>query len=180
MPPPEVEPPTAERRFQWQALIRGLPGHPLHPPLTGATIGMFVLASGLAIIGAAGGIEAAAGKAMWLALIGGLIVALPTATTGLIDWLTITWGTPRWRTATLHLTAMVGAVTLFALAAWRQYGGYRDGHVTTSGLVLTLAGFAVLTVGGWLGGSVVFVYGTRVLGHDDPGAESQSHPGVQA
>jgi uncharacterized membrane protein len=58
---------------------------------------------------------------------------------------------------------MVSAVSLFALAAWRQYDGYQHGHVTTAGLILTLCGAAVLTVGGWLGGSVVFVHGTRVL-----------------
>jgi hypothetical protein len=40
-------------------LVRGLPGQPLHPPLTDATIGMYLLAAGLAIIGKAGGIELA-------------------------------------------------------------------------------------------------------------------------
>src|SRR5437763_16595009 len=163
--------PTSRRRLDPLVLVRGLPGHPLHPPLTDATIGMYVLAGGLAIIGSAGGIESAAAKAMWLALIGGLIVSVPTALTGLADWLGIEWGSPRWRTATLHLTAMVTAVALFALAAWRQYDGYKHGHVTTGGLILTLCGVAVLTVGGWLGGSLVFVHGTRVLS-----APSDDHP----
>jgi uncharacterized membrane protein len=152
------------RRLDPLVFIRGLPGHPLHPPLTDATIGMYVLAAGLAVIGYAGGIELAAAKGMWLALIGGLIVSVPTAATGLIDWLGITWGSPRWRTATWHLTAMLSAVALFALAAWRQYHGYQHGHVTTAGLVLTLCGAGVLTLGGWLGGSLVFVHATRVLG----------------
>ena len=159
--------PTSRRRLDPLVLVRGLPGHPLHPPLTDATIGMYVLAGGLAIIGSAGGIESAAAKAMWLALIGGLIVSVPTALTGLADWLGIEWGSPRWRTATLHLTAMVTAVALFALAAWRQYDGYKHGHVTTGGLILTLCGVAVLTVGGWLGGSLVFVHGTRVLDSEE-------------
>lgn len=148
-------------------LIRGLPGHPLHPPLTDATIGMYVLAGGLAIIGAAGWVEAAAAKAMWLALIGGLIVSVPTALTGLADWLAIEWGSPRWRIATAHLTAMVSSVALFALAAWQQHSGYVDGKVNTAGLILTVVGVAVLTLGGWLGGSLVFVHGTRVLAADE-------------
>jgi uncharacterized membrane protein len=151
------------RRFDPLVLIRGLPGHPLHPPLTDATIGMFVLAAGLGIVGAAGGVEEAAAKAMYLALLGGLIVAVPTALTGLVEWLAIEWGTPRWRTATWHLSVMLAAVALFALAAWRQHPGYQDGEVTTGGLVLTLAGAVLLSVGGWLGGSLVFVHGTRVL-----------------
>jgi uncharacterized membrane protein len=102
-------------------LVRGWPGHPLHPPLTGATIGMYVLAGGLAIVGSAGAIKLAAGRGMWLALIGGLIVSVPTALTGLVDWLSIEWGSVRWRTAILHLTAIVSAVVLFAFAAWQQY-----------------------------------------------------------
>jgi uncharacterized membrane protein len=163
----------SERRVDPLVLIRGLPGHPLHPPLTDATIGMYVLAGGLAIIGYAGGIELAAAKGMWLALIGGLIVSVPTALTGLVDWLSIEWGSPRWRTATLHLSAMVSAVALFAAAAWRQYRGYQHGHVTTGGLVLTLCGVAVLIVGGWLGGSLVFVHATRVIGNRPQAAEHE-------
>lgn len=151
------------KRLDPLALIRGLPGHPLHPPLTDATIGMFVLAAGLAIVGAAGGVEEAAGKATYLALLGGLIVAVPTALTGLVDWLSIEWGSPRWRTATWHLSVMLTAVAVFALAAWRQHPGYQHGEVTTGGLILTLVGAVLLTVGGWLGGSLVFVHGTRVL-----------------
>lgn len=162
----------------WEALIRGLPGHPLHPPLTDAVIGMFVLAGGLAVIGYAGAIESAAGKGMWLALIGGLIVSLPTATTGFVDWISLRWGTARWRTATLHLSAMVTAVTLFAFAAWLQYRGYQHGSVTTGGLVLTLAGFLTLTVGGWLGGKVVFVHGVRVLAAAEPRDEEVTDPPV--
>jgi uncharacterized membrane protein len=160
---------TRSRRPGPGVLIHGLPGHPLHPPLTDATIGMFVLAAGLGIVGKAGAITEQAGTAMWLALIGGLIVAVPTAATGMADWLVLPWGSERWRTATWHLTAMVSAVALFALAAWRQHPGYRDGDVTTDGLILALAGLVVLTAGGWLGGRLVFVLGTRVL--DEGGDE---------
>ena len=143
-------------------LIHGLPGHPLHPPLTDATIGMFVLASVLSVIGAIGWIEEAAAKAAWLALVGGLLAAAPTAVTGFADWLTIEWGSAAWRTATLHLTAMVSAVALYGVAAWLQWDGYQDGTVTTGGLVFALLGGAVLTAGGWLGGTIVFVHGMRV------------------
>jgi uncharacterized membrane protein len=150
-----------------ELLLHGLPGHPLHPPLTDATIGMFVLAAALAVIGAAGAIADAAGKACWLALVGGLIVAVPTAGTGFADWVRLEWGSARWRTATLHLTAMVTAVVLFAVAAWLQHRGYTTGGVTTGGLVFSLAGLVALTAGGWLGGAVVFVHGVRVLAAPD-------------
>jgi hypothetical protein len=35
---------SADTRRFGDVLVHGLPGHPLHPPLTDATIGMFVLA----------------------------------------------------------------------------------------------------------------------------------------
>jgi uncharacterized membrane protein len=154
---------TDTRPSPTAALLHGLPGHPLHPPLTDATIGMFVLATGLAVLGALGALGDAAGTGCWLALVGGLIVAVPTAGTGFADWVRLEWGSPRWRTATLHLTAMVSAVVLFAVAAWLQHRGYQRGEVTTGGLVFSLAGFVALTAGGWLGGAVVFVHGVRVL-----------------
>jgi uncharacterized membrane protein len=149
------------------ALIRGLRGHPSHPPLTDATIGMFVLAAALSVLGRLGIDEQKTGPAAWLALVGGLIVAAPTAATGFADWILLDWGSAVWRTATVHLTAMVTAVTCFGLAAWLQWPGYRHGDVTTGGLVLALAGFAALTVGGWFGGAVVFVHGTRVLEEEE-------------
>ena len=145
------------------AVLHGLPGHPLHPPLTDATIGMFVLATGLAVLGALGVIGEPAAKGCWLALVGGLIVAVPTAGTGFADWVRLEWGSARWRTATLHLSAMVTAVVLFAVAAWLQHRGYQRGEVTTGGVVFSVAGFVALTAGGWLGGAIVFVHGVRVL-----------------
>src|SRR5919202_6540187 len=161
--------PAPDRRSSKASmLLHGLSGHPLDPPLTDATIGMFVLAAGLAVIGAFGAIEDAAGKACWLALIGGLIVAVPTAATGFADWVQLEWGSDRWRTATQHLTAMVTAVVLFAVAAWLQPRGYQRGEVTAGGLVFSVVGLVALTAGGWLGGSIVFVHGVRVLSAEAP------------
>jgi uncharacterized membrane protein len=123
---------------------------------------MFVLASGLEVLGKLDVATGKAGPAAWLALIGGLLVAVPTALTGFADWIQIEWGTPPWRTATIHLSAMVTSVCLFGAAAYLQWPGYRDGSVTTGGLILALAGFIALTAGGWYGGAMVFVHGMRV------------------
>jgi hypothetical protein len=71
-----------------------------------------------------------------------VIVAVPTALTGFADWLTLEWGRRRWRTATVHLLAIVTAVCLLGGAAWAQWRGWREGHVATGGLALTLAGSA--------------------------------------
>src|ERR1700760_1546728 len=90
-------------------LVKGLPGHPLHPPLTDATIGIYTFATVSAVLSKLGIAEHAFAQAWWLALVVGLVVTVPTALTGLIDWLSITWGSELWKTATLHLSAMVTA-----------------------------------------------------------------------
>jgi uncharacterized membrane protein len=144
-------------------LIKGLPGHPLHPPLTDATIGLYTGAAAFGVLGALGVSETNLARAWWLALVAGLVVTVPTALTGLVEWLSLTWGSPIWRTATFHLFAMVTAAVIFLLAAIFGHGGYVDGEVTGGALVLTLVGFASLTLGGWLGGTIVFVHGMRVL-----------------
>lgn len=146
-----------------ERVVRGLPGHPLHPPLTDATIGSYSLATALAVLSYAGVERTAAAHGAWLGLVAGLIVTVPTATTGFADWITLEWGSAVWRTATAHLSAMLVATTLFALAAWLDKTGYDSGRVTGTGLALAILGFVCLTAGGWLGGSIVFVHGVRVL-----------------
>lgn len=144
-------------------LVKGLPGHPLHPPLTDATIGIYTGATALGVLSALGVSAGNTATAWWLTLIVGLIVTGPTALTGLVDWLGITWGTPLWRTATVHMLSMLSAAVFFLLAAIFGHGGYLDDEVTSGSLILTLVGFGFLTLGGWLGGTVVFVHGMRVL-----------------
>ena len=145
-------------------LLKGLPGHPLHPPLTDATIGIYTAATIfglLSVLGVSGENTAAA---WWLTLVLGLVVTVPTAITGLVEWLGIDRGTELWKTATAHMTAMVSATVVFLLAVVVGHSGYADGKVTGAALILTLAAFALMTLGGWLGGTIVFVHGQRVLG----------------
>jgi len=157
-------------------LARGLPGHPLHPPFTDATVGIYTGATVCAVLSALGVSETNTATAWWLLLVVGLVVTLPTALTGLVDWLGITRGTPLWRTATAHLLAMVTATVFFLIAAIVGHGGYVDGDVTSGALVLTIVGFAFLTLGGWLGGTVVFVHGMRVLNLVDEPASRAAAP----
>jgi len=122
------------------------------------TVGVAML-----VLGALGVQEEQAAHGALLAIGGGLALATPTALTGLLDWLDIPKGTPTRTTATVHLIAMVTATLLFALTFIAQLDGYDHGQVDTLALVLGLAAEAVLTLGGYLGGTIVFVYGVRVL-----------------
>ena len=144
-------------------LWHGLPGHPIHPPLTDATVGIYTFATVAAVLSKIGVAEHGSASAWWLALVTGLVVTVATALTGLLDWLGIEWGTELWKTATAHMFAMLTATVFFLIAAIAGHKGYVREAVTDGSFVLTLVGFAFLTLGGWLGGAVVFVHGMRVL-----------------
>jgi uncharacterized membrane protein len=144
-------------------LWRGLPGHPIHPPLTDATIGIYTFATIAAVLDVVGLTSRSGAEGWWLALIVGLITTVFTALTGFADWLTLEWGSEIWKTATTHMLAMLSATVLFALAAIFGHASYKHGDVSAGAFVLTLIGFALLTLGGWFGGAIVFVHGMRVL-----------------
>ena len=158
------------------AFWRGLPGHPIHPPLTDVTIGTYTFAVVAATADVLGVSTNAATHAWWLALVFGLITTLVTATTGFADWLRIPSGTPLWRTATAHMIAMLLASGVFLAAVVAGKSSFDAGNVETGPYVLTLAGFLLLSAGGWLGGSVVFVHGMRVLNLVDEPARRAAAP----
>jgi uncharacterized membrane protein len=157
-------------------LWRGLPGHPIHPPLTDAVIGVYTFATVAALADVTGLSDDAATHGWWLALLTGLALTGPTALTGLLDWWTITRGTPLFRTATTHLIVMVSATVFFALAAITGKDAFDTGDVDAAGFLLTVVGFGLLTLGGWLGGTIVYVHGMRVLNLVDEPARRAAAP----
>jgi uncharacterized membrane protein len=145
--------------------------------MTDGAIGAYTAATVLACLGAAGVAEEALAKGWWITLLVGLGFGLLAAVTGLVDWLSITRGTPLWRTATTHMAVMILATLFFAASAIVGFAGYDDGEIGGGALVLVLCGFVALTAGGWIGGAIVFVHGMRVLGLPDAPAVDAVSPG---
>jgi uncharacterized membrane protein len=144
-------------------MIKGWAGKPSHPPLTDASIGAYTVGVAMLVLGALGVEEEQMAHGALLAISGGLILALPTAVTGLLDWLEIPKGTPAKTVATVHLVTMVSATVLFTLTWLAQRPGYDDDEVRTLGWILGMGAEALLAAGGFVGGALVFVYGIRVL-----------------
>jgi uncharacterized membrane protein len=165
-------------------LIKGWAGKPSHPPLTDASIGAYTVGVAMLVLGALGVEEEQMAHGALLAISGGLILALPTALTGLLDWLDIPKRTPAKTVATVHLVTMLSATVMFALTWLAQRPGYNDDDVKTLGWILGLGAEALLAAGGFIGGSLVFVYGIRVLKRPEtppanaliPGRESETEP----
>ena len=149
------------------SLIRGFPGKPSHPPLTDVAIGAYTVGVAMLVLGLLGVEEEQMAHGALLAIGGGLAVTLPTALTGLLDWLQIEKGTPRRTIATVHLVTMLLATAAFAVTFVSHLDGYDDGTVETYVAVLGLVAEVLLTAGGYLDWTLVFVYGVRVLGRGD-------------
>ncbi len=148
-------------------LVRGWPGKPSHPPLTDASIGAYTVGVAMLVAGKLGLQDRQMAYGSLIAISGGLALAAPTALTGLLDWLQIEKGTARRTVATIHLLTMVTATLVFAGAWLAQRPGYVHGKVETLGLALGLAAEALLAVGGYIGGTLVFAYGIRVVKRPD-------------
>lgn len=151
-------------------LARGPKGHPSHPPMTDATIGAYTTGV-LALVAAWIGFEEATMvRVGFIAIAFGLVFSTAAILTGLLDYVQISKGTPLRRTANAHWMAMAVASLLFVLTAWLTWPGYHDGELPVLGAVAAVVAFLALTVGGWIGGSIVFAHGMRVVG--EPGMDA--------
>jgi uncharacterized membrane protein len=143
--------------------LRGFPGHPSHPPLTDVTVGAYTFAAIAALLSKLGVAEHGFAQAWWLALVVGAISSALTVSTGLLDWLQISRGTPLKRTANLHALTMATGTVFFVLAIVFGHDDYAAKSVGTAAFILTIVGFLLLTAGGTMGGSITYVHGMRVL-----------------
>lgn len=122
-------------------------GHPVHPALIALPIGCWSAATLMDLVRE----KKAARKLVGL----GLLAAVPTAATGLSDWLD-TDGAER-RVGLVHMGANTAATVVYA-ASWRARR--RKHHLR--GAALGLLGMGLTGVGGWLGGHLSYALGVGV------------------
>jgi nitrite reductase/ring-hydroxylating ferredoxin subunit/uncharacterized membrane protein len=129
-------------------------GHPLHPVLVMVPIGSWTSAS---LIDVAVGRSTTAARR----LIGvGLLAALPSALSGLADW-SDTGGSEQ-RVGVTHATLNSVALALYGASWWTRRRAGRTGAGGSTGAVLALAGMAVATGAGYLGGHLIYAQGVGV------------------
>jgi nitrite reductase/ring-hydroxylating ferredoxin subunit/uncharacterized membrane protein len=128
-------------------------GHPLHPVLVMVPIGSWTSASLIDL--AAGGRSPAAARAAQRLVGIGVLAALPAAMSGLADW-SDTEGAEQ-RVGVSHATLNSLAVALYGASWWARRR--RRGPL---GAGLALAGMAVATGAGYLGGHLIYAQGVGV------------------
>lgn len=125
-------------------------GHRLHPVLTTVPIGSWV---GVSVLDLAGGPEARPGADRLLEF--GILATLPTAATGANDWMDLLGGERR--VGLVHAGVNYAGLAVM-IASW---AARRRGH-RASGLVLALAGNALVGISSYLGGHLSFGRGVGV------------------
>jgi uncharacterized membrane protein len=127
-------------------------GHPIHPMLIPYPFAFLSAAAVFDVASVARQDETLGQTAAHLRL-AGTATALAAAVPGLIDYLTVVPdGRPK-DTATKHMFSNVSALACFAAAGWAG-----NGNRIPSGarIGLELIGTALLSIGGWLGGSLTY------------------------
>jgi nitrite reductase/ring-hydroxylating ferredoxin subunit/uncharacterized membrane protein len=118
-------------------VLNGVPiGHPLHPALAQASVGMLMAATALD----ARGRDADRGAAQAL-VVAGLVAAAPTAVAGLADW--VGGHEQQRRLGLVHAAGNAGGLALYAVSLARRHRG--------AGRLTSLAGLASLGAGAFLG-----------------------------
>jgi uncharacterized membrane protein len=150
-------------------------GHPVHPmlvhfPIAFWTVAAAAYAAGAAGLGAAGLGEAVAGTARF-ANGAGLIMAMPAMVAGLLELRSIDSRCEAMRIATWHMMIMATVWVCFLLALVLPMSAEGTmGHSTAelAAAAGACAGFLLLTVGGWLGGRLVYELGVGVADRAQP------------
>lgn len=145
--------------------LAGRYGHPVHPALVAVPIGawvaslLFDIASHTApTIG--GDPEMLAHGARWLIGIGVLTAAV-AATAGALDLLALPAGTRVQRTGLWHMALALCATAAFAVSFALRSDAVAP--VPVPSLVLSAAALAILLAAGYLGGTLAYRYGVRVV-----------------
>jgi uncharacterized membrane protein len=134
-------------------------GHSIHPALIVLPMGLLLLVAPFDLVYLITRDPFWGRMSFWLCslgILGGLLAAIP----GFIDFLSVPRRTRAYRITLYHLFVQVTALGFF-IFSWftREFG---DVNPRASAFILSLSGFIVILIGGWLGGELVQQHGVAV------------------
>lgn len=129
-------------------------GHPIHPMLIVFPLGLLATAVIFDLIGLA--TEESDWHRVAYYLIGaGIVGGLLAAIFGLVDWLAIPTRTRAKGIGILHALSNTAALIAFAVSWYIRYRGEIN-DPSSIAIILAIIGALIATVGGWLGGELVY------------------------
>lgn len=139
--------------------------HPVHPMLVHFPIGLFILSFILDLASLAFPSVPNLVRDSFYAMLVGVITALIAAVPGFVDYTDIRSDHPAKRTATAHMILNLMAVALYGINLGLRSSMLADSKITLLPLVFSLAGVALLSASGYLGGRLVYDEGIAVGRH---------------
>lgn len=135
-------------------------GHPVHPQLVAFPLGLLSAAVIFDLIARFTGNEGFYGVSYWM-IAAGLVGGLLAAIFGLLDWLSIRGNTRAKSVGGWHGLGNLVIVLLFA-ASWWLRSNNEDRIPDSLAFILSLLGFGLALITGWLGGELVYRLGMAV------------------
>jgi uncharacterized membrane protein len=142
-------------------------GHPIHPILVPFPIGLLTTAVIFDVVHLLTGGARWAEISFWLIAVG-VIGGLLAAVFGLVDWLSIPSGTRAKTVGLAHGLSNVFMVVLFAVSWLLRSGAPEEPGLLP--IVLSFLGVGLVSLGGYLGGELVFRLGIGVAEGANPDA----------
>ena len=146
-------------------------GHPVHPILVPFPLGLLTTSVIFDVVHLVTGDARWAEISFWMIAVG-VVGGLLAAVFGLIDWLAIPSGTRAKAIGLAHGLSNVLMVALFA-SSWLLRTG-APGNPGVLPIVLTFLGVGFASLGGYLGGELVFRMGIGVAEGANPNASGSS------
>jgi nitrite reductase/ring-hydroxylating ferredoxin subunit/uncharacterized membrane protein len=146
--------------------LQGKPfGHPLHPALVHFPVGLFILSLILDLASSQWDTSNDMVQASFYAMLFGLVGALLAAIAGFADWSEIRLDHPSKKTANIHMTLNLTAITLFGINLVLRAGQLDLNTTPWIATLLSFIGVATILVSGYLGGTMVYDNGVGVGRH---------------
>jgi uncharacterized membrane protein len=166
--------PESERGEDVESKARVM-GHPIHPILVSFPLGLLTTSVIFDVVHIIAGEARWAEISFWMIAVG-VVGGLLAAVFGLIDWLGIPSGTRAKAVGLAHGLSNVLMVGLFA-ASWLLRSG-APGDPGVLPIVLSFVGVGLASLGGFLGGELVFRMGIGVAeGANDSNSSFGRAPG---
>jgi uncharacterized membrane protein len=140
--------------------------HPLHPALVHFPVACWSLST-LGDVASLAIYDPRVWFVSSVLLVLGLITALAAMVAGLFELRKIGEESPAMKVANLHMYLVTTAWALYALSLYTRLNGAVVVQPNGFSIALSVAGFLLLCVAGWLGGTLVYGYGIGGVGSRD-------------
>jgi uncharacterized membrane protein len=137
-------------------------GHPLHPLLVELPVALWPVALVLDVLtrlGIGGNVLV---RASFMAILLGLLAAVPAAVAGAVDWSGVKQRNPAWQTGLYHLLLNAGATVIALISLILRVPALDEAEVASLPLILMAITALLVAVSGYLGGRMVYEYGVSV------------------